>query len=100
HAAVQLFDPRARDTSIRVIDLASGGASRLTAPAGDVEDDPVWSPDGTRLAFSTRPRGPEPLARVLVKRADGSGDAEPLVAPYEHGGDDEAHPSDWSHDGL
>jgi hypothetical protein len=99
-AAVQRVDPFSGDSDIWVIDLASGVPSRLTSEPGMLEDDPVWSPDGTRLAFSTRPRGPGPLERALVKRADGEGDEEPLVAPYEHGGGDDVHPSDWSSDGL
>jgi len=64
--AMDVFDPRpsptvgfnfARVTSdIWIVDATSGGASRFTFdPAADF--DPVWSPHGDRIAFSSYRRG-------------------------------------------
>lgn len=54
-----------------------------------VDSDPAWSPDGTRIAFTTDREGPGRSAVALVG-TDGSG-YEPLVA-----GKDPA----WSPDGT
>jgi len=67
-----------------------GVATRLTLdPANDLN--PVWSPDGTRVAFTSFRNG---SADILVKNANGVGEAEPLIASegYET-------VEDWSSDG-
>jgi serine/threonine protein kinase/Tol biopolymer transport system component len=50
----------------------------------------VWSPDGTKIAFSGRERGPIPL----IAAADGGGKSAPLLAERIQG-----WPGDWSADG-
>ena len=50
----------------------------------------VWSPDGTRIAYSGRGGAPIPL----IAPADGSGDGVPLIAGRFQG-----WPGDWSADG-
>ena len=82
--------PAGRLNAIWLRDLASGARTRVTLnpdPAGT----PVWSPDGTRIAFTTRRGG----VNLLYQRAaDGTGGETPLF-PY----DGHAWANDWSGDG-
>ena len=73
--------------SLWVADLARGAVSRLTFEAGAV--DPVWSPDGEWIAYSS-PGG------LYRKRADGSGDAELLLSASA---DVPVFPCDFTADG-
>jgi hypothetical protein len=59
----------------------------------DPSDDrfPIWSPDGVRVAFSSNRNGTYDL---YVKRADGSGPEQPLLASS-----DVKIPNSWSPDG-
>jgi Tol biopolymer transport system component len=73
-----------------LIDLARGGASRFTAhPAFD--NDAVWSPDGTRLAFASSRNGHRDR---FVKPTAAATDEQLLLASEQ----DKA-PQDWSPDG-
>ncbi|MDX6445450.1 MAG: eukaryotic-like serine/threonine-protein kinase [Blastocatellia bacterium] len=65
-----------------VIDLEKGTSLRLTSTFSQI---PVWSPDGSRIAYSAG-------GGITVKPANGLGDAEVL-----HVGTN--FPSDWSPDG-
>ena len=78
-AAVQRLDPRLQTSDIWLLDLAQGVLSRFTSDPGN-EADPVWSPDGRRLAFTARGEGGQltifqkplsgaPAERVLPDRA-------------------------------
>ena len=49
---------------------AGGRATRLTATPDAIETNPVWSPDGSKLAFASTVHGSED---VFVMNADGSG---------------------------
>jgi Tol biopolymer transport system component/predicted Ser/Thr protein kinase len=80
------IDPR----DIWILDLVRGSSSRLTFDASD-ELNPVWSPDGSRIAFTSDRKGRRDL---YWKRVDGSGDAELL---YDGEGDKSLE--DWSADG-
>ncbi len=61
-----------------VADLERGTQTRLTV--GDVVTNPVWTPDGTRVAYMVRVRGQEDRRwRLAWKPADGSRDAETLL---------------------
>jgi Tol biopolymer transport system component len=71
------------------IDVANGTATPLPV-AGNVAS-PVWSPDGTKLAFTGGTGGP---TVVRVSAADGSGQPEIVLAPRE-----QVYPNDWSADG-
>ncbi len=75
-----------------IYDLQRGVATRLTFGEG-YDADPVWSPDGEWIAFSSDREG---APTVFRKRTDGSGEAErlldPGVVPF-------ASPLTWSPDG-
>jgi len=76
----------------RVGDLLDHGTGRtnLTNSPDDVDYDPDWSPDGTRLAFMCRPDPLKQMA-ICVMNADGTGrkqltdglvfDATPVWSP-------------------
>jgi Tol biopolymer transport system component/predicted Ser/Thr protein kinase len=69
--AVERVDPDLMTTDLWVLDLARGGvASRLTFdPLSD--RDPVWSPDGTRIAFNSARRGTMDIyEKSLVEEED------------------------------
>jgi Tol biopolymer transport system component len=90
YAAIARMDPEARERDLWVLDAARGIASRLTSDPG-LERFPVWSPDGTRLAFMATRGGP---ANLYVKLANGSGSEELLLES-----DLWKFPLDWSPDG-
>jgi Tol biopolymer transport system component len=71
-----------------IIEVAHGAMTRLTFDPAD-EDNPVWSPDGENIAFSSTRSG---QAKLYVKPANGSGE-ELLLS------DQPGIPSSWSRDG-
>jgi eukaryotic-like serine/threonine-protein kinase len=84
--AVDFGDPN-RD--VWIFDLRRGVKTRLTF--GAVDAAPVWSPDGSRIAFS-------PLfgdiSDILAKKSNGEGQNATLYASQ-----DSKIPTDWSADG-
>jgi len=61
-----------------VADLRRGGLTRLTS--GEFTRSPVWTPDGTRIAYAVLARGAgENRGRIDWRPADGSREAETLV---------------------
>ncbi|WP_438480715.1 S9 family peptidase [Oleiharenicola lentus] len=63
-------------SNLWLVDVASGAVKRLTtAQASDSA--PTWSPDGTRLAFTSK-RGDDENASLYVMRLDG-GEPEKLI---------------------
>ena len=83
-------DPPAVVPDISVIDLARDVASKLTSEPS-VEDFPVWSPDGSQIAFSSNREGAMNLYRKL---ASGAGKEEGLLKSNQA-----EHMQDWSPDG-
>ena len=77
------------DRSIWLVDQVRGAFTRLTY--GNDDTDPVWSPDGDWLYFTSAANGPYELFRV---RTDGSGEPELLL-----GGPIDKHASSVSPDG-
>ena len=68
---------QAFDSSIAVIDADDGGnLRRLTAPGGDDELNPNWSPDGTAIAFEHNRRFDRGQSDIWLMAADGSGERQ------------------------
>ena len=77
-------------TNIWIYDVKRGAASRLTFAEGR-QIAPVWSPDGTRVAYAATKN----LYQLAVKLASGSGAEQAFPEDKEH----HLLPSDWSRDG-
>ena len=74
-----------------VYDLKTGARTKLTFGAGAWFV--AWSPEGTRLAYSTQKAGAE-STNVYLQRTDGAGERELLLSS-----DYIDHPTDWTRDG-
>ncbi|HET9529649.1 MAG TPA: protein kinase [Blastocatellia bacterium] len=88
--AVIRADPPAITTDIWLIELARGVESRLTSDPSR-EDSPVWSPDGSQIAFSSNREG---RANLYQKLSSGAGEVEELFKSGEN-----KTVMDWSADG-
>ena len=88
--AEEVQDSQTKNVDIWIVDLARGVKTRFTFdPAFDTF--PVWSPDGTRLAYSCNEKG---HFDIYVKSATGAGDADALLVS-----DGDKYVTDWSRDG-
>jgi eukaryotic-like serine/threonine-protein kinase len=76
------------DRDIWIIDTTRNTTQRFTFDGAD-DFSPVWSPDGTSIAFASTRSG---QARVYVKPADGLGEEQVLT-------DQPGTPTSWSPDG-
>lgn len=94
--AISRFDPDTRTRNIWVIDLSSGTPSRVTfRRSWDLS--PVWSPDGTRIAFASQREG---HWKIYQKASTGAGEEGLLVDLSEsHPDGASAALSNWSRDG-
>jgi serine/threonine protein kinase len=69
------WDPRAKSRDLWIMDLFGGAGSRLTfEPTDDLN--PVWTPDGKWIIFTSGPQGKRRIYRKLV---DGIGQMEPML---------------------
>lgn len=84
-------NPNGRMFGIWTRDLKTGAVSRLTLD-DSLNQMPIWSPDGKRLAFSSNRNV---FVQMFWKNADGSGSEEPIA---ELGSTQETC-WDWSRDG-
>jgi eukaryotic-like serine/threonine-protein kinase len=82
-------DSQALSVDVWVHDLARGTESRFTF-GPNISDFPVWSPDGSHLAFRTIGQGKSALTQRAV---DGSGEQLLDDSPLDK------RPDDWSRDG-
>ena len=78
------------DWDLWVYDRIRQVATRLTFTPG-LDGPGVWSPDSQYIAYSSGPTG---LANIFRRRADGSGDAEPITEAKAS-----QYVSSWSGDG-
>jgi eukaryotic-like serine/threonine-protein kinase len=82
-----------QDDDVWVQDLARGVQTRITFD-GREDETPVWSPDGTWLAYSGFERNGSNRA-IFRRKVDGSGDEEVLWTAVSH-----THVTDWLADGT
>ena len=87
HAALLLGDPNA---DVWVQDLERGVRQRATS-RGQVVSAPVWSSDGSEIAFLAQPPG---RFLVVAARSDGSASERTVLDTQ-----DRYEPTDWSSDG-
>lgn len=90
--AVPLTDSSTGRTDLWLYDLEGGRRSRFTFD-GKANQYPVWSPDGSRIAFYSADRPGPPW--VYQKPVNGVGLAEAFEAPAVN----RSRPMDWSPDG-
>ena len=79
-----------KEGDIWVLDLTRGSSTRLTFGQGTFEH-PVWSPDGTEIAFAALR---DKRFQIYRKRVDGTNEAQLMLQTA-----DNARPLDWSRDG-
>ena len=91
-AAVGLLDADGRQNDVWLLDLSRGTKSRLTLDP-ESDGDPVWSPDGTRIVFTSN-RGTDGHIHLYTTSVSGAGDDELLTKA-----DADDIPSHWSSDG-
>jgi Tol biopolymer transport system component len=87
--AVQRFDPQTGNTDIWIIDALRGISTRLTFDAG-ADHDPVWSPNGEQIAFSSDQK----QSGLYLKASTGAGNPQLILKSL-------SAPAvwDWSPDG-
>lgn len=90
--AAGLLDPDGRQSDVWLIDVSRGAKTRLTFnPQSD--GDPVWSPDGKQVAFSSNRSGDGHI-HIYETSASATGDDQILLS---ENADDV--PTSWSRDG-
>jgi Tol biopolymer transport system component len=89
HIAAHRHDDRGGD--IWITDLENGSHSRLTFEPAQHNTSPIWSPDGTHIAFGSLRHG---LWGIYQKASSGVG-AEELIFESKS----QILPMDWSRDG-
>ena len=90
-AATRIEPKAGGEGDIWLLDLIRGVSTRFTFDLAP-DSAPVWSPDGTRVAFAAPRAGGN---SIYQKATNGSGKEEELV----HATGDPKRPDDWSHDG-
>jgi Tol biopolymer transport system component len=84
-------EPQGGGSDIWLMDLARGTPTRFTFDPS-IEVSPLWSPDGSRIVYSSDRDGP---MNLYQRAANGAGDAEPLLKTEANN----KFCTDWSADG-
>jgi Tol biopolymer transport system component len=92
--AITLASGSPQNRDVFIFDAVRGVRTRLTTDPG-TDSSPVWSPDGSRVAFEAARGG---KASLRVKRVNGTGDEETLLEGTGAAFSTTA-PSSWSSDG-
>ena len=74
---VEQDDPQLRSRDLMLVELSHGTFSRFSFHSTSAHFTPVWSPDGSRIAFSSNPSG---VLNLYWKPSSGAGSEEPLLA--------------------
>src|SRR5262249_7323461 len=85
-----LQHPGPTGANLWVADLARGARTRFTYTRAGIDRSPVWSPDGTKIAFSSNRDGPSDLYQHA---ANGAGEDELLLKSGTG-----TYAQDWSRD--
>jgi len=88
--AAERIDSQTRNGDLWLFDLGGGGSMRFTSDAATATS-PVWSPDGSRIAFASNRGGHN---GIYQKASSGAGVAELLLQSPEV-----MTPNGWSRDG-
>ncbi len=88
--AVARMNPQTDTNDLWLFDLQRGSSSRFTFDPAD-EINPVWSPDGSRIAFCSTRKG---FYDIYQKPVSGAGEDQALLESAE-----KKFPSAWSPDG-
>lgn len=91
-AATTLMDSDGRVADVWLVDLSRNNTSRLTFESSG-EGDPLWSPDGKRIVFSSNRSG-NGQVNLYQKAAGGAGDDQLLFSSNSA-----KYPTSWSPDG-
>ncbi len=89
------MDPATDNWDIWVVDVRTGGPTRVTRQAG-IDSDPMWSPDGSALAYVSRRADIQGIFRIAL--ADGREQLLMKVGPLVGGGTD-VRVTGWTPDG-
>jgi dipeptidyl aminopeptidase/acylaminoacyl peptidase len=90
------MDPATGNWDLWLVDLETGVPTRITRQPG-IDADPVWSPDGTRLAYLSRRADVHGLYRLSL--ADGSEQLLLTIDDQAAQVANETRPTDWTPDG-
>jgi serine/threonine protein kinase/Tol biopolymer transport system component len=90
HVAVDLESDRAVGRDVWVLNPAGAAPTRVTFGGSD-DWQPIWSPDGQKVAFMSYRNG---VGDLYVKTVNGTAPEEPLLTSA-----DQKIPGDWSRDG-
>jgi eukaryotic-like serine/threonine-protein kinase len=88
--AFERADPQTQNRDIWLLEIASGSTTRFTSDPG-WEAFPIWSPDGSRIVFTSNRSG---VYDLYLKASSGAGNEELWYQSGEGKG-----PTSWSPDG-
>jgi eukaryotic-like serine/threonine-protein kinase len=88
--ALDIADPQTGNMDVWIYEMAGGIGTRLTSDPA-IDSDPVWSPDGRRVSFTSLRKGQPDLYQ---RSSNGAGNEEEILVS-----DRSKYPCDWSPDG-